>query len=371
MDYVQDKSGINSLAGFSYQIKVFIFLAASIKQNTEIGFETLDDATVTANFDDINANILTDTIAVQVKNTKMTKAIAFSVFLNWVLLENSIYHVSKYILYTSIKPDYDFIKTIDINDFVGTIKASKKKKNSHEYKAKQILLQSENEFIKKCNDIKQKYELQIFNAKTEIENTYASLFMKPSNEAVYNLRLNSFISDIQNQILNRIEQNQSYSLDYETFYRTINQIIQNISVDTPVESYSDFVRNNKIQCFSKEIIDSREYKQLKFCNLNDNLIRQNLMDEHYYQKTRLNYLEMCNSNIVNDIEQLTYDNFNEVKFDLQQNKQDTPYKRLKGTKEKENSYAQNTNIKKGACIYLTRNDIQNQQISWKNEDGNN
>lgn len=371
MDYAQDKSGINSLAGFSYQIKVFISLTASLKQNKEIGFETLDDATVSTNLDDLNANILTDTIAIQVKNTIMTKNTAFSVFLNWVLLENSDYHVSKYILYTPTQTEEDFIQTLDIDNFVKIIKDSRKKRNSHEYKAKQILLLSENKFIKKCNDIKQKYNVHIFNAKTEIEDIYAHLFMKPSNEQVFYLRLNSFISEIQNQILNNIEQKKSYSLNYESFYRTINQIIQNISVDTPVESYSDFAKNNQIQYFTKEIIDSREYKQLKFCNLNDDLIKQNLMDEHYYQKTRLNYLEMCNSKIVNDIEQLTYDNFNEVKFDLQQNKQDTPYKRLKGTKEKENSYALNTNIKKGACIYLTRNEIQKQQISWKDEDGNN
>ena len=40
---MENNSGINSLAGFSYQMKVFILKSATLNENEKIEFETIDD----------------------------------------------------------------------------------------------------------------------------------------------------------------------------------------------------------------------------------------------------------------------------------------------------------------------------------------
>ena len=44
--FVPDQSGINSLGGFAYQIKVFVFYMLSMSENMQVEFETIDDVSV-------------------------------------------------------------------------------------------------------------------------------------------------------------------------------------------------------------------------------------------------------------------------------------------------------------------------------------
>ena len=63
-----------------------------------------------------------------------------------------------------------------------------------------------------------------------------------------------------------------------------------------------------------------------------------------------------------------YENFENVKEDLQDRNADLPKNRLKETTEASNSYAESNQIREGVCIYLTSNNIdKNNQISWKDE----
>ena len=45
-DYTPDNSGITSLNGFSYQIKVFVNYMPQMNENESIGFETWDDVAI-------------------------------------------------------------------------------------------------------------------------------------------------------------------------------------------------------------------------------------------------------------------------------------------------------------------------------------
>lgn len=47
MDIIEspNDAGLNSLSGFSYQIKVFILKMTQLKGNQQVEFETLDDVT--------------------------------------------------------------------------------------------------------------------------------------------------------------------------------------------------------------------------------------------------------------------------------------------------------------------------------------
>ncbi|MBQ3778111.1 MAG: hypothetical protein II835_08560, partial [Fibrobacter sp.] len=91
-EYQPDKSGLVSLGGFSYQIKVFAMLATELKEGEKIEFETFDDVAkekISPNTfdDDVEANIRTSITAIQVKRTNVSNNVAQGVLLNWIQLE--------------------------------------------------------------------------------------------------------------------------------------------------------------------------------------------------------------------------------------------------------------------------------------------
>lgn len=136
-----DSSGINSLGGFSYQIRVFVYYMSLLKkEGMQIEFETIDDVNIREinadNIDENNENFinnvqgLNSNIAIQVKRTKVTPDVAKKVLLNWILLEISDNKVDKYILATDEyynNEDILFSKTAE--ELFTEIKESKKIKN--------------------------------------------------------------------------------------------------------------------------------------------------------------------------------------------------------------------------------------------------
>jgi len=71
---------------------------------------------------------------------------------------------------------------------------------------------------------------------------------------------------------------------------------------------------------------------------------------------------------IRDIEETTFENFENTKFILQKEGNDTPFQRLTETKKLPNSYADSEQIKYGSGIYLTREEELEHQISWEDED---
>ena len=111
--YIPDQSGINSLGGFSYQIKVFVLYMLSMEENMQAEFETIEDVSIKSlsaeMIDDIEDNLRNLIISnekykvIQVKRTSITPDVAQRVLLNWILLESSNKNVTNYILYTDKK----------------------------------------------------------------------------------------------------------------------------------------------------------------------------------------------------------------------------------------------------------------------------
>ena len=71
--------------------------------------------------------------------------------------------------------------------------------------------------------------------------------------------------------------------------------------------------------------------------------------------------------LIESIEDTTFENFHDVKESLKINNQDTPFNRLENTEIGENSHCHDEHIRKGVCIYLTKDKsiVDNKQISWK------
>ena len=96
-------------------------------------------------------------------------------------------------------------------------------------------------------------------------------------------------------------------------------------------------------------------------------MRNHLLHELYYIKTRNNYIDNCMESKCGDIEVTAYENFESVKDELIDTNSDTPKNRLRKTTASSNSYAANEQIRGGVCIYLTGGNIIDNQISWKDE----
>lgn len=164
--YMPDSSGINSLGGFSYQIRVFVYYMSLLKkEGMQIEFETIDDVNIREinadNIDENNENFinnvqgLNSNIAIQVKRTKVTPDVAKKVLLNWILLEISDNKVDKYILATDEyynNEDILFSKTAE--ELFTEIKESKKNKKSIITKVKNSFNNDLERFIKIYNIIK-------------------------------------------------------------------------------------------------------------------------------------------------------------------------------------------------------------------------
>lgn len=380
MDFQLDQSGINSLAGFAFQIKVFAYYAFELRDGMNIEFETIEDVNMktlvprqidthshkfVCKVSDSNTNT-----AIQVKHTSITKAIAQQLIFNWILLEQSSYNVEKYILFTDESyKNSDDIFSVGSEKLYKNIIASDKKENATISKMKNLYENNFNEFKKFFDRVKAKFEYtSLSNIDCEIENRASIHFRKIANVVVFRQRLNEFLQHVTVEIMKSICCFESFSLSYSKFINIIEDICNRFTTDITTPCYSDFKRINAIDLKDSKFASSREYHQLKFCELPDNLIKQNLLYGMYYQATSLKYMENDRASRINDIEEVTFENFESIKFSLKKQNQDLPYNRLEETKKQPNSFAENEQIRFGSSIYLTKDTIGEKQISWKDED---
>ena len=376
MSFTPDSSGIKSLAGFSFQIKVFCCLAAELKEGQQIEFESIDDVATLRNckadkIDNLNGQILVQNYeSIQVKHTKLSKSLANKVLYNWIQIENSSCNISRYILITDEKyNNSDLLGTINIDDFINEVMSSTKKANANIAKVKKILndiLESERKTF--IENILKKHDFKPINIDDEIVKNYKDKLLKSANEVVFYQRLDELLSEITNRILESINNLKPYLLTYTDFQKILNNVFERFSVDVSLPSYNNFKTVTPIDLKSTEIANSREYRQLQYCSISENFIRRYLLQEQYYKKVRNNYLDLCMESKCGDIEITAYENFEDVKEELQAKNNDTPSNRFWNTTKTSNSYAENEQIRKGVCIYLTSDNVSDgNQISWKDE----
>lgn len=376
MSFTPDSSGIKSLAGFSFQIKVFCCLAAELKEGQQIEFESIDDVATSRNckaekIDDLNGKILIPNYnSIQVKHTKLSEHLAKTVLYNWVQLESSSCNISRFVLITDEKyKNSDLLETINIDDFINKVMVSTKKANANITKVKEIFSnKSESERKAIIENILKKHDFKSIDVDNEIIENYKDKLLKNANEVIFYQRLDELLSEITNRILKSVNSLTSYTLTYTEFQKILNNVFERFSVNISLPSYNNFKSVTPIDLKSTEIANSREYRQLQYCSISENFIRRYLLQEQYYKKVRNNYLDLCMESKCGDIEITAYENFEDVKEELQANNNDTPSNRFWNTTKTSNSYAENEQIRKGVCIYLTSDNVSDgNQISWKDE----
>lgn len=304
MVYSTGESGIKSLAGFAYQIKVLIYYLALLQKNQQIEFETLEDVNIRSfetskidNYSDSYKCIMGNiegNIAIQVKRTSISSITAEKILYNWLITEKNHSNVNRYILFTDKEyGNEDNVFEINAEELFNKINNSNKKANSLITRVKNMFDANLEEFKNIYNSIKNKYEFKsIEEIDNEILNRYEERFQRGGiPEVIYYMRIQELMRYITEEIMKSVSEGKPFICTYDKFIKQIVEICRNIDEDEPVISYSSFKKNNTIDWEDLEVINSREYIQLSECNLPRKSIENHLMYKIYYESLKCSYME--------------------------------------------------------------------------------
>lgn len=372
-----DNGGIYSLAGFAYQMKVFILQILQLQRGNVLEYETIDDVALKMTADNIDkhedqlCSVLTTTSrkAIQVKRTNVTNSVAKKVLKNWILADKSNNDIEQFVLVTDRDISTDIFDNLDA-DAIYTEVISTKSKKSIDAKVKLIGYSEENLKLK-IQDIISKANIQKYvDIDTEIIEGFDDFFIRSAvTDATYILRIKQLIQQITVQILDAVSKGGSYELTYEKMCYMKNCIISEITDDKWEPKFSEFRKLKKVNLNDLAVIKTREYAQLKECtSLTSADISRHLQYGEYYENSKRSYYEIGMDDIVDDLEYTAYGYFCDAKMELRNRLEDTPDNRLIETKLRSNSRAVDEQIRYGVCINLTSEDTDDSiQISWKDD----
>lgn len=378
----QSNGGITGLAGFIFQIEVFLYYALKIRSGESISYEELEDVNINKPRDlDKNEDKLVTSLfdnnrrtVIQVKKTKITKTVAKEVLKRWILLEKEHSNIEKYILFMNCTyNNQGNIKNVDIEKLYNEIQLTEETSSkSINKKLKDIFYNNYNEFKNIAEQIKQKYTSEGENQTIDelILNEAQFHFQKEGvYDSVYIARINSLRSRLTNFIFENIKNNNNYILDSRTLMSSVYEINQLITNDFPLIHFPEYIKEHQVEL--DKIKHLREVIQLKHCNLGDEGIVRRIHRCNYYFDYRLRHLENSRICAIEAIEHNTYSSFQDLKEELIINNNDEPYKRLREMEKQPNSACPNNDdLRQGVCIYLTKDKefVKDKQISWKDDE---
>ncbi len=249
-----DNGGIYSLAGFAYQIKVFVLNVLELKNGYTLEYETIDDVALKMAADKLDeheddlCSIFTATSrrAIQVKKTQVTNSIAKKVVKNWILADKNNADIEQFVLVTDREVDMDVFVDLDVDEIFKEVNAATGNK-SIDAKVKKIGY-TETELKQKVRDIVSMSSIQKYeNTDTEIENKFNDFFIRYGvSEATYYIRIKEFLQQITVEILGAVGNGQPYLLTYESMSKIKNRIVTNYTDEKWEPSFSQFRRLKKV-----------------------------------------------------------------------------------------------------------------------------
>ncbi len=373
-----DKSGIYSLAGFAYQIKVFVLQLPQLKAGAVLEYETFDDVALKSTSDRLDEyeeecyGLLTanEKKAYQVKRTQVTSSTAKKIIKNWFLADKINGGISAFELVTDRKIDKEVFNKIEVTEVITEIMTTTEKK-SIDAKIKALNC-SEEELEDKIRYIISHATISEYeNIEEMIEKRFSPEFFSTAVMRVsYIQRLSQLMQQITTEIMDSVSKGQAYEITYDKYLSIKNRIITEITDEKWEPSFAEFKKLNKLNISDLAKIKSREYLQLRECvSLDNKDIVRYLQSSEYYVNSKRLYYERGMRTLVENLEYTAYDNFCTTRVELRLANEDIPDKRLLRTTDKENSHATDNQIRCGVCINLTSADTDPElQISWKDEE---
>ncbi|WP_208328191.1 hypothetical protein [Bacillus cereus] len=382
-DMSNDESGIRSLSGFAYQIRVFVYyMSEMIVNNQQIEFETLEDVVVNNKKVHVSMDEKSDSFrsllrksdgyyAIQVKRTKINVTTKKKLLFNWLLLESKDSDISEYILFTEDEyGNKGELFDIPHQELYEEVINSTKKSNALISKVKTEYINDPERFEKAYKKVEAKYNfVSEQNLNNKILNGYALHFRRSGiSELIFALRVKELIMNITGDIIASVDSKRPYVCTFQQMMQKIEDISNRIKEEYYEPDFMSYKKARSVNLSDQSILHSREYLQLLKCNLTEKRIEEHLIYQQYYESIKYRLLEDNKLSVVENIENTTYENFCSVKEELEADDEDSPVKRLNGTKKMDNSYVRNNQTRYGSCIYLTKDDIDEElKISWEDE----
>ena len=380
MELLND-SGLSSLSGFSYQIKVFILRLTQLQQGQRVEFETLDDVAVRSlsSKDSISDSCFkwkvdeTSSIEVfQVKQTNVSESVRRQVLYNWLLAYNQKPDISKFTLY--VAQGYSINEKAFTNDSekeYQTIIESDKAVTALVSRVKQIYKDDLTKFKRDYQTICSKSTIERL---VDIDELIAEQLITPFHataadigKTYFEKRIAELFTRICARIMDRAGQRSPYVCVHAEYMQLCEEICKDISPTQYTPDYEAFRQVFSQDDLTSEITNSREYRQLRYCKLSNSEILDHLSWEQYYQSIRQHYLADAKKEAISKTESIAHQNHKDVVYELQDENKDTPRLRLIKTKRCEISTLHDEFSRWGTYIFLTQNDLPN-KISWKDED---
>ena len=380
MELLND-SGLSSLSGFSYQIKVFILRLTQLQQGQRVEFETLDDVAVRSlsSKDSISDSCFkwkvdeTSSIEVfQVKQTNVSESVRRQVLYNWLLAYNQKPDISKFTLY--VAQGYSINEKAFTNDSekeYQTIIESDKAVTALVSRVKQIYKDDLTKFKRDYQTICSKSTIERLG---DIDELIAEQLITPFHataadigKTYFEKRIAELFTRICARIMDCAGQRSPYVCGHAEYMQLCEEICKDISPTQYTPDYEAFRQVFSQDDLTSEIANSREYRQLRYCKLSNSEILDHLSWEQYYQSIRQHYLADAKKDAISKTESIAHQNHKDVVYELQDENKDTPRLRLIKTKRCEISTLHDEFSRWGTYIFLTQNDLPN-KISWKDED---
>lgn len=379
MDNIEsvNNAGLNSLSGFSYQIKVFIYRLTMLIPGQQVEFETLDDVAVRflPTNDTISDSCLKwsidndSTIEVfQVKQTNVTEKVGRQILYNWLLAYNQRAEITTFTIY--IAAGYMVNEVAFTNDPTVEYKNiinSNQSENALVSRVKKIYINNFEKFEKDYNLIREKHKIEYLNNIDElIKKQLITTFHATGTDIYFDARIEELFRRVCARIMDCAGNRIAYVCTQVEYMKLCEEICNNISSTQYSPDYEAFCQIFTPKDLTNTFKSSREYQQLCYCDLSSRDILEHLRWEQYYQNIRQHLISDAKKNVILKTEKIAYQNHTDVVLELQEDKKDSPRRRLIQTRRSPISTLHDEFSRWGTYIYLTKENVPN-QISWKDE----
>ncbi len=300
--------GIQSLGGFLYQLKVFVYSVFNNINTCEIVYEGIDDVECKTDEEKLFMHVIPDYAnrkAIQVKNGIITKELISKVIFSWLKL-GKFNQISYILMYSNT---YDFETKSEIVDYtvdsLVKFNLSKKKKRSDclysiiskQYKEHNgsLNLGKLRADIEPIVDSLLENKQQFTGAEIDkiIFEIYSKIYCKDlSAQIAKEKRLELLLHKIYRKLCDAVGEGQSYSLQYSEFIRMNNEVVAQVKDEFYQPDWTVFKKRNSTQEQIQRIFSAnpREVRELSSIGLHTPDILKYLMCEIFYKDIRDVYI---------------------------------------------------------------------------------
>lgn len=373
-------SGLVSLSGFAYQMKVFLLLLSQTTEGQQVEFETLDDVVVS---DILSSNKPEDycfkrlktsqgsITAVQVKQTNVSPSVSRKILYNWLLAYSAEPSITNFVLYSDEAHSvFNAAFHNDVEKEYKIIVGSAKSPTALVSRVKKLYCEDFERFKLDYNFIVNNISIESESVDSALSNVLQREFHATAGTigpVFFERRIKELFNRICSRIIECVSLRKPFICTNPEFEQLCEEICRDISPDRYEPDYQAFKRTAKPLIVDEILMACREYQQLVACDLSAEDIIEHMRWEQYYENFRQHSLLDAQGERILSIEGIAFYNHQGVVTELQEMNIDKPKLRLVKTKKLSISNLNNEYSRWGAYIYLTRDDA-HKQISWKDDE---